>query len=282
VRLLRIAYVSPIVLSAVSLMAQTSFTSLRGTVADSSGAVIPGAEVTLHNTGTGADLHGTSDSAGLYQFPQIAPGTYTVTVSSGGFAPLSKEAQLLVNQPATINFRLGVQASQTVNVSAEALTLNHIDATIGNAFNNQTIESLPSEGRNVPDLLSLQPGVLYLGRQADPQSDSRTGSVNGARSDQTNVTLDGLDDNNQLQGLAFTGVLRPTLDSTEEYRVAPTNSNADAGRSSGAQVAIVTRSGTNAFTAASTSSTAIPSPLPTTGSTRPPRSPPASPTCPAS
>ena len=77
--------------------------------------------------------------------------------------------------------------------------------------------------------------------------DSRSGSVNGARSDQTNVTLDGLDDNNQEQGLAFTGVLRPTLDSTEEYRVATTNANADSGYSSGAQVSIITRSGTNAF-----------------------------------
>ncbi len=74
---------------------------------------------------------------------------------------------MLVNQPATINFQFGVvQSSQTVNVSAEAQTLNNTDATIGNAFNSQTIQALPSEGRNVPDLLSLQPGVLYLGRAA--------------------------------------------------------------------------------------------------------------------
>jgi Carboxypeptidase regulatory-like domain len=232
----------------VPLLAQTSFTSVRGTVTDASGALIPNAQVQLRNVATNAGVNGTSDSSGLYQFPQLAPGTYIITVNAPGFSPATKQAQLLVNQPATINFQLGVvQASQTVNVSAEAQTLNRIDATIGNAFDNQTIEALPSEGRNVPDLLSLQPGVLYLGRQADPQSDSRSGTVNGARSDQTNVTLDGLDDNNQEQGLAFTGVLRPTLDSTEEYRVATTNSNADSGRSSGAQVAIVTRSGTNAF-----------------------------------
>lgn len=247
-RSLRLALYVFLVLSVMPLLAQTSFTSLRGTVTDASGALIPNAQVKLTNIATNAGIDGTSDNSGLFQFPQLAPGTYTITVTAPGFSPSTKQAQLLVNQPATVNFQLGVvQSSQTVNVSAEAQTLNNTDATIGNAFNSQTIEALPSEGRNVPDLLSLQPGVLYLGRNIDQQSDSRSGSVNGARSDQTNVTLDGLDDNNQEQGLAFTGVLRPTLDSTEEYRVATTNANADSGYSSGAQVSIVTRSGTNAF-----------------------------------
>src|SRR3984957_11883574 len=247
-RFIRFALFVVFAFPVVALLAQTSFTSIRGTIADNSGAMIPNAQVSLKNTATNAELTGSTDSAGLFQFPQVTPGTYTITVTAAGFAPSTKQAQLLVNQPATVNFQLGVQASATVvNVSAEAQTLNNIDATIGNAFNNETIQALPSEGRNVPDLLSLQPGVLYLGRAGDQQSDSRSGSVDGARSDQTNVTLDGLDDNNQEQGLAFTGILRPTLDSTEEYRVATTNSNADSGRSSGAQVAIVTRTGTNQF-----------------------------------
>ena len=155
-----------------------------------------------------------------------------------------------MNQPATINFKLTVQATAvTVDVSGEAETLNTTDASIGNAVNNATIQALPMEGRNVTDLLSLQPGVLYLGRQTTGQQDqdSRSGSVAGARSDQTNVTLDGLDDNDQQNGYAFTGVLRSTLDSTEEFRVTTTSSNADAGRSSGAQVTLVTKSGTNKF-----------------------------------
>ena len=101
------------------------------------------------------------------------------------------------------------------------------------------------EGRNVPDLLSLQPGVLYLGRQIDQTIDSRSGAVSGARSDQTNVTLDGVDDNDQTNGFAFTGVLRSTIDSVEEFRVTTTQGNADTGRTSGAQVVLVTKSGTN-------------------------------------
>jgi hypothetical protein len=98
----------------------------------------------------------------------------------------------------------------------------------------------------------LQPGVLYFGNNnsaSNPAAtqDSRLGAVAGARSDQGNITLDGLDDNDQTFGYAFTGVLRSTLDSTEEYRVTTASANADAGRSSGAQVTLVTKSGTNRF-----------------------------------
>jgi hypothetical protein len=89
--------------------------------------------------------------------------------------------------------------------------------------------------------------VVYLGNQVDQTSDSRGGSVNGARSDQTNVTLDGLDDNDQLNGFAFAGAMRATLDSLQEFRVTTSNYDASAGRSSGAQVNLVTKSGTNSF-----------------------------------
>jgi hypothetical protein len=229
---------------------QASFTSLRGSVTDSSGAVIPGATVSIANKATGLSSKQTANGSGEYQFQQVVPGTYVITVNGSGFGSQSKQADLLVDQPATINFKLSVQATAvTVDVSSEAETLNVTDASLGNSVNNATIQALPMEGRNVTDLLSLQPGVLYLGQQTTAQQDqdSRSGSVAGARSDQTNVTLDGLDDNDQQNGYAFTGVLRSTLDSTEEFRVTTTSSNADAGRSSGAQVTLVTKSGTNSF-----------------------------------
>ena len=228
--------------------AQGAFTSLRGTITDPSGAVVPGATISIHNEATGADLQQTSDAAGSFLFTQISPGRYTIVANSSGFGSQSKAAQLLVNQPATINFSLSIQqAATTVDVSGEAQTLNDTDATIGNSVSNAVISALPMEGRNVPDLLSLQPGVLYLGRSINQDQDSRNGAVAGARSDQSNVTLDGLDDNDQQTGLAFTGVLRSTLDSTDEFRVTTTGGNADAGRSSGAQVSLVTKSGTNQF-----------------------------------
>jgi hypothetical protein len=229
---------------------QASFTSLRGTITDSSGALIPGATVSIVNKATSLTSSQTASGGGEYEFQQLVPGTYVITANGSGFGSQSKQADLLVNQPATINFKLTVQATAvTVDVSSEAETLNTTDASIGNSVNNATIQALPMEGRNVTDLLSLQPGVLYLGRQTTDQQDqdSRSGSVAGARSDQTNVTLDGLDDNDQQNGYAFTGILRSTLDSTEEFRVSTTSSNADAGRSSGAQVTLVTKSGTNRF-----------------------------------
>jgi hypothetical protein len=229
---------------------QASFTSLRGTITDSGGALLPNASVSIVNKATQLTSTQTANGSGEYQFQQLVPGTYVITANASGFGAQSKQADLLVNQPATINFKLSVQATtMTVDVSGEAETLNTTDASIGNAVNSATIEALPMEGRNVTDLLSLQPGVLYLGRQTTDQQDqdSRSGSVAGARSDQTNVTLDGLDDNDQQNGYAFTGVLRSTLDSTEEFRVTTTSSNADAGRSSGAQVTLVTKSGTNTF-----------------------------------
>ena len=242
-----IALLSLIAFSA-SGFSQIATTSLRGTVTDPSGAVLPNVTITLTDMNTGKVFHATSTSTGGYILSQIPPSKYVIKAVASGFGDQQKIAELLVNQPATVDFVMAVQASaETVNVSAETQTLNTTDASLGTAVNNQTIESLPSEGRNVPELLALQPGVLFLGHDNNQGSDSRSGSVNGGRSDQGNITLDGLDDNDLATGSAFTGVLRETLDSVEEFRVATTNANADSGRSSGAQISLVTKSGTNKF-----------------------------------
>jgi hypothetical protein len=230
----------------VGAWGQSATTSLNGTVQDSSGAVVAGTILTLDNRSNGFHATTKSDAKGQYEFVQLAPGTYEITAKATGFGDQVKIAELLVSKPATVVFVLSVKgAAEAVNVSATTETLNTTDATIGNAVGNSTIEALPMEGRNVPDLLSLEPGVLYLGRNINQSADSRSGAVSGARSDQTNVTLDGVDDNDQLNGFAFTGVLRSTIDSVEEFRVTTTGANADASRNSGAQVILVTKSGTN-------------------------------------
>ena len=233
------------ILSTVTFVsAQLATTSLHGTIKDPSGAVVPNAKVTIVDKGTGNSISAVSSASGFYEFPQIPPATYTITVSSAGFGDQSKVAELLVNQPATVDFALSVQASSvTVDVSASAQTLNTTDATLGNSADAELIQALPSETRNVPDLLSLQPGVLYLPNNAD----SRTGAVNGGRSDQGNVTIDGIDDNDQVNGYAFNGVLRETQDSIEEFRVTTGQANADLGRSSGAQISMLTKAGTNKY-----------------------------------
>jgi len=216
-------------------------------VKDPSGALVPGATISLSDQATDKTISAVTNNAGLYQLPQIPPARYLITVSANGFGSQSKTAELLVNQPATIDFILSVQSnSVTVDVTSSAQTLNTTDATIGNSVGNETIEALPMEGRDPNSLLSLQPGVLYIGQKPN-QADSRQGAVAGSRSDQGNVTLDGIDDNDQLSGFAFSGVLRSTLDSTEEFRVTTAVGSADAGRSSGAQVSLITKSGTNKF-----------------------------------
>jgi hypothetical protein len=223
---------------------------LHGTVVDPGGAVTPEADITLTNRDSGFSQTRKANAEGEYNFQQIPPGKYTVTISAAGLAPQVRQVELLVNQTGRLDVTLSLQsANMSVEVNAQTVTINTSDATIGTPFNQAQIQALPFEGNNVLDLLSLQAGVMFLGRQSDSQmdSDSRSGSVNGARSDQNNYTLDGLDDNNQNKGYAFEGILRSTRDSVEEFRVVTTNSNADSGRSSGAQVALVTRSGTNSF-----------------------------------
>lgn len=248
-RSIRIVLSFCLLLCGLSALAQNANTSLRGTVKDPSGAVVPGATIKLESKASGQVLSTTTNSSGEYQLLQIQPAQYVILVSASGFGTQTKTAELLVNQPATLNFALSVTASvETVDVSAAAQTLNTTDASLGDAKSNAIIQALPSEERNVTDLLTLSPGVFAF---PPPENvaleDSRIGVVNGGRSDQSNVTVDGVDDNDQVRGLSLFAVLRPTQDSLEEFRVITSNANADAGRSSGAQVSLQTKAGTNKF-----------------------------------
>ena len=247
-----VALLAVLIFSLTALVsAQTGTASLRGTVTDSSGATVSNAKVTLLNRERGFERTINSGTAGGYEFLQVPPGTYQLTVEMSGFQRHEQTGvQLLVDNPATVNVKLSVgAATETVEVSAEGAVINTSDASLGNAFNEVQVKSLPMAERNVPDLLSLQPGVAYTGNRKDinPNSDTRSGAVNGARSDQSNITLDGTDVNDQVNGYAFDSVLPVTLDSVQEFRVTTTNYGADEGRSSGAQVALVTKSGTNTF-----------------------------------
>jgi hypothetical protein len=237
------------------VFAQSSSTSLQGTVTDSTGAAIEGASVSLINAALKAERSMTTGSQGDYRFSSLAPGTYTLRVSASGFAKYEQTGlQLLVNTPATVNVELKVGGGlETVTVTGEAPALNMVDASLGNSFGETQVKQLPIDGRNVPDLLSLQPGVAFTGNRPDMEDpkykdqDTRSGAVNGARSDQSNITLDGVDVNDQNSGYAFTSVLPITPDSVQEFRVTTSNYNADSGVGSGAQVALVTKSGTNVF-----------------------------------
>ena len=245
---------------ASTLLAATAFgqatTSLRGTVYDSIGAVVPGAAVTLTNAETKNTRATLSDGSGVYQFLQTAPGKYEVKIEKPGFTTALKSGVVLqVNLPATLDVTLEVgQVGEVVNVESQVTAVNTVDASIGNAFTQTQVRQLPLQTRNVVELLSIQPGV------------TPTGEVMGARRDQNNVTLDGVDANdNQNSGIlavagatangsnangvplesGFNAALPVPLDSVQEFRVTVGGQNANLGRSSGGQVSLITKSGSN-------------------------------------
>jgi len=236
-------------LSIASLaLAQSSTSSLRGLVTDSSGAAIRGAHLIIDNRETGFSSSTQTGPQGQYQFLQIPASRYVLVAAADGFASRTTTIDLLVNLPSTLNISLSVQAVHaTIQVSGASTVLNLVDASMGGAIPHATIQSLPFEGRNIPDLLSLQPGVVYLGSGNNQTHDSRSGSSSGSRSDQQNITLDGVDNNDQVRGFAFRGVLRSTLESVQEFRVTTSGFGADSGRSSGAQVSLLTRGGSNSL-----------------------------------
>src|SRR5215216_1904252 len=241
-RSLSLASFLALMLFAITAYAQSGGTTVRGTVKDPAGNLVSGATVTLTDPSKNFTRTQQTNEDDQYVFNAVPPGTYKLEVTATGFKTASVSGvQALVDTPTVRDIPLEIGAvSETVDVtSAAEAAINTSDATIGNSFERKRITELPLNANNVVGLLSLQPGV------------TRSGYVNGGRADQSNITLDGVDVNEQQDGLdvitdeAFASVLRVTRDSLQEFRVTTTNPNAEQGRSSGAQVSLVTRSGSN-------------------------------------
>src|SRR5260370_7448653 len=180
---------------AVTSYAQTATTSLRGDVTDSSGALIQAVAVTLTESSIGFTQTHQTNEKGEYSFQQIPPGSYQIKISAPGFNERTEKAQLLVNQPASINITLTVGSSiTTVEVISDTTALNATDATIGTPFNQSEIQSLPFQGNNVLSSLPLHAAVLSLAHQSSytMYSDCPAGAIHGARPAQSNLTLDGV------------------------------------------------------------------------------------------
>ena len=219
-------------------------TAVTGRVTDPTGAVIPGVEVTVTNAATGASRTVVSNEQGIYSATQLAPGTYNIKAELPGFKPKAANGVVLpVGGAITVNLPLEVGAvTDVVDVSASAEVVNTENAQLGVAFDSKKIMDLPLNARNIVGLLSLQTGV-----STDTGDAATSGYVNGARNDQQNIVLDGVDNNRQLAGSAFRGTLPTTLDSVQEFVVQTSGTSASASRSSGAQVQLVTKSGGNQF-----------------------------------
>lgn len=227
-----------IVLVTASAWAQAGTSTVTGTVTDPQGSAVIGATVKLIG-GQGTTRTSISNASGSYTFASVQPGTYRIEVEMNGFKKASiSNFQALVDSSSTINVTLEIgQLSEVVNVDAAGLEsiVNTGDASLGNNFVSRQILNLPLQGRNVANLLSLQAAV------------TPDGSVAGGRSDQANITLDGIDVNNQQDASAFAPVLRVNPDSVDEFRVTTSNPDASKGRSSGAQISLITKSGSNDF-----------------------------------
>ena len=224
-------------LSAGTAWAQTGASTIRGTVTDSSGAAVVGATVTITNLETNSSRSQGTSSSGSYSFDLIPPGKYKVEISAKGFRKeIVNSVEALVGNVTDLSQKLEIgEVTSTVIVegSSGAVQINTQDATLGNTIVSNQILGLPMEARNVLSLLTLQPGV------------TPSGYVAGARSDQSNILLDGVDINEAQSSDIGSPVLRLNAEAIEEFRVTTVNANADQGRSSAAQINLVTKSGTN-------------------------------------
>jgi carboxypeptidase family protein len=235
-------------------MAQSSTSSVTGTVVDPQGNVVPGATVTLTNREKNFTRTQTTTDNGSFAFSLIPPDQYQLEAEAKGFKKgVLTDVSAQVAKPTTVTVQLEVgNISEVVTVSAGAgeVLVNKQDGTLGNNFVSQQIAQLPLEARSPLALVTLQPGV------------TKEGYVAGARADQSNVTLDGIDINDaqtnaiadvnaiptggaQLVGGQNHPVIRLNAEAIEEFRVTTVNANASAGRSSGAQISLVSKSGSN-------------------------------------
>jgi hypothetical protein len=212
-----------------------------GAVTDPSGAVVPNANVQLVNVGTNATATATTTAAGEFNFANVVPGTYTVTVTAAGFRT-STVANLTVevNKSATVPVQLEVGGqNQVVEVAATAAAqLQTTDAQIGNVVSTENILRLPTLQRNATELMNLQPGVVAGGSGLNMR-------VSGAIDDQNTVTLDGIDITSNL--VASSTSIPTPADSVEEFRETISDPSATLTRGSGGQVTLVGRRGTNNF-----------------------------------
>lgn len=248
-RFVRLAYASLLVLvlclAAWPLRAQER-AGVTGQVTDSSGAAVAAVDVTLDNESRGLHFTTTTNDQGVYLFLRVPPGSgYSLTFSKDGFHKYTmSDIALGVSTTETRNVALEVgNLTQSIEVRATGeATLNTSDASIGNNIDTDRLRDLPAQIRNSPAaLLGLQPGVTPNTAEAEVQ----VGAVTGSRVDQTNIMLDGLDVNDNSIGQAFSTVGNAPIDSIQEFRTITTNAGADQGRSSGGQILLVTKSGTN-------------------------------------
>jgi hypothetical protein len=217
--------------------AQTFFGSIVGTATDSSGAVVPACKIMLTNTGTGETKTAESNASGNYEFLNLNPGTYRVDFEKSGFKHFVKD-QINVEVQAAVRVDVNLQVGnvgETVEVSAQALTLQTETATLSQAVAGRNVTDMPLNGRGVYNLVALVPGVVMEGT---------TPQIGGGMANQNVTYVDGVAMNT---GYFNSTGAAPTQDSVDEFRVQTNTATADFGRFAGGVISLTSKSGTNEY-----------------------------------
>ena len=240
-------HVLAITLALSAIWGQTGTSRIRGVITDTSGGVVPGASVTVTHESTGLQRSITSNPSGQYAFDAMPPGKYTVSVMMQGFKKMQTSGnELQVGEPLTVDLTLDPGAvTESVMVSDLSAQVQTAEASLGQVLDTKPIESLPLNGRNPLHLMALMPGVAGHASQATSSTGTVVFSVNGDRGRGVYTTLDGVDVSDPVIPRGEVSQVGMNPDSLSEYRVITSVAKAEYGRNSGAQVQVVTRSGTN-------------------------------------
>src|SRR4051794_11368753 len=228
------------------LQAQSTGGRIVGQVTDTSGAVVPGAKITLTNEATGVEYNSQSGGSGDFSVLQLPVGVYTVTADHGSFKKyVRKGVRLELNQ--VLNLQIAMQlgsATEVVNVTGEAPLVDTSSTQLGTAIDAKTVTGLPLGGRDTYQLLQIQPGVTSTGGADLFYGSDQSGavSVNGGRGRSNNFNVNGGDANDLFVNAP---AVQPSPDAIQEFRVISNTFDAEYGRNSGSVINVVTKSGTN-------------------------------------
>jgi len=241
-----------IIFMTTSSLSAQGFGRLSGTVSDSTGAVIPGAVVTVMQVGTGTRTEVKSNGQGEYIFPSLPPAAYDLSVTSAGFASYMHTGILLQADAAvtqSVMMKTGSSA-ETVTVTGDASQVDTTTGTLSQVIDTARVNELPLNGRNAASLTLLVAGVVWAPNQGADQGNQKsfpgvvTISANGTRANQTNYMLDG---GNNVDEYTNVNAPFPMPDSVQEFSVQTSNYNAEYGQNAGGVVNVITKSGTNQF-----------------------------------
>jgi len=223
----------------------TASGTIQGTVLDKSESLITGAQVVITSKATGATRTASTSGEGTYRFDLLSAGFYTVKVSKDGFSTVSQTVELLVGQTATANLTLNPGSiSETIEVTEQAPLLDVAKTSVSTEITPKEVEELPMVGRDVANLAYLAPGTKATDSYDPTKSRYAIVSVNGANGRNVNVTVNGIDNKDNTVGGP---VMQLPLEAVQEFKISTQRFSAENGRSEGAAINMITKSGTNSY-----------------------------------